>query len=202
MVIENMIMRKLVLYGCITLGVLMLAACGSRSASNSFVREDVDFSFIERIAVLSFANNSSDKFAPERARNITITQVLQLGLFDTVEKVLVDNVMYEEGLETEGPIDPLTLKRIGQRLNTQAVLLGTVDLAESGRVGATSYPVMALTLRLVEVNSGLILWQASGTLSGDSYSRRLFGLKPDDSYQITSKLVRIMLRTAPAGYFN
>ena len=196
-----MIMRKLLLYGCITLEVLMLAACGSKSVSHSFVREDVDFTFIERIAVLPFANNSSDKYAPERARDVTITQVLQLGLFDTVEKVLVDNVMYEEGVESDGPIDPLTLKRMGQRLNTQAVILGTVDLAEFARTGASNYPVMALTLRLIEVNSGLILWQASGNFSGDSWSRRLFGLKPDDSYQITSKLVRRMLRTAPAGYF-
>jgi TolB-like protein len=195
-----MIMRKLLLYGCITLEVLILAACGSKSVSHSFVREDVDFTFIERIAVLPFANNSSDKYAPERARDVTITQVLQLGLFDTVEKVLVDNVMYEEGVDSEGPIDPLTLKRMGQRLNTQAVILGTVDLAESGRIGASSYPVMALTLRLIEVNSGLILWQASGNFSGDSWSRRLFGLKPDDTYQIASKLVRRMLRTAPAGY--
>jgi TolB-like protein len=196
-----MIMRKLLFYGCITLGVLMLAGCGSRSASNSFVREDVDFSFIERIAVLPFTNNSSDQFAPERARDITITHVLQLGLFDTVEKVLVNNVMYEEGVEIDGPIDPLTLKRIGQRLNTQAVILGTIDLAENARLGSTNYPVMALTLRLVEVNSGLILWQASGNTSGESFSRRLFGLKTDDPYQVTNKLVRSLLRTAPAGYF-
>jgi hypothetical protein len=194
-------MRKLLFYGCITLGVLMLAGCGSRSASNSFVREDVDFSFIERIAVLPFTNNSADKFAPERARDLTITQVLQLGLFDTVEKVLIDNVMYEEGIEIDGPIDPLTLKRIGQRLNSQAVILGTVDLAESARLGSTNYPVMAMTLRLVEVNSGLILWQASGNTSGESFSGRLFGLKTDDPYQITNKLVRRLLRTAPAGYF-
>ena len=114
---------------------------------------------------------------------------------------LIDNVMYEEGIEIEGPIDALTLKRLGQRLNTQAVILGTIDLAQDARLGSTSYPILAMTLRMVEVNSGLILWQSSGNSSGESFSRRLFGLKTDDPYQITDKLVNKMLRTAPAGYF-
>lgn len=194
-------MRKLIIFGCLTLWVLVLAGCASKSVSKYFVREEVDFGFIQRTAVLPFENNSTDSFASERARDVTITQILSLGLFDTVEKVLVDNVLYEEGIEKGTPIDPLTLKRIGQRLDCQAVILGTVDLAGSGRVGAISYPEMALTLRLIEVNSGLILWQASGNLSGESFGRRLFGLKADDAYQVTLKLVRNLLQTAPAGYF-
>ena len=104
-------------------------------------------------------------------------------------------------MESGAPIDPLTLKRIGQRLDTQAVILGTIDLAGSGRIGSTTYPEMAMTLRLIEVNSGLILWQASGNLSGESFGRRLFGIKADDPYQVTLKLVRSLLKTAPAGYF-
>jgi len=196
-----MVMRKLVFYGCLAFWLLMLTGCGNRTVTKSFVREEVDFGFIQRIAVLPFENNSADTFAAERARDVTITQVLELGLFDTVEKVLVDNVLYEEGVERGAPIDPLTLKRIGQRLDTQAVILGTIDLAGTGRIGSSDYPEMALTLRLLEVNSGLILWQASGNLSGESFGRRLFGLKADDSYQVTLKLVRTLLKTAPAGYF-
>ncbi len=194
-------MRKLVFYGCLAFLVLMLTGCGSRTVSKSFVRDEVDFGFIQRIAVIPFENNSADTYAAERARDATITQVLELGLFDTVEKVLVDNVLYEEGVEKNTPIDPLTLKRIGQRLDTQAVILGTIDLAGIGRIGSSNYPEMALTLRLIEVNSGLILWQASGNLSGESFGRRLFGLKADDPYLVTLKLTRALLKTAPAGNF-
>jgi TolB-like protein len=192
-------MQKIVLTGWILIVTLVLAGCSSRTVSESFVREEVDFAFVQKIAVLPFENNSDDEYAPERARDITITQVLAYGLFDTVEKGLVDSVLYEEALEPGTPLDPLTLKRLGQRLKVQAFIIGTVDLAGTGKVGPSSYPEMALTLRLIEANSGMILWQASGNYSGESTSGRLFGLKPDDQYQITIKLVRKLLRTAPAG---
>jgi hypothetical protein len=186
--------------GHIAILVLMLAGCGGGVTSRSFLREEVDFGFIQRIAVLPYENNSADPFAAERARDVTITQVLSLGLFDAVEKVLVDNVMYEEGVDKGTAIDPLTLKRIGQRLQCQALLLGTVDLAGSGKIGTSTFSEKALTLRLIEVNSGLILWQASGHLSGASLGKRLFGLKPDDPFQVTLKLVRNMLKTAPSSF--
>lgn len=188
--------------GCITVMLLMLAGCGSRTVSESYLREDVDFGFIQRIAVLPFENNSSDNFAPERARDVTITQVLALGLFDTVEKALVDNVLFEEGIDKGATFDPLTMKRIGQRLQSQAFIMGTVDLAGMNTIGTNTYPEMALTLRLIEANSGMILWQASGNISGESFGRRLFGIKADDPYQLTLKLVRDLLKTAPAGYFE
>jgi TolB-like protein len=179
---------------------LILAGCGAGTVSKSFLREEVDFGFIQRIAVLPFENNSNDPYAAERARDVTITQVLSLGMFDAVEKVLVDNVMFEEGIDRGAPIDPLTFKRVGQRLQCQAILLGTIDLAGTGKIGTAAFSEMAMTLRLIEVNSGLILWQASGNLSGASFARRLFGLKPDDPYQLTLKLVRDLLKTAPSGY--
>jgi TolB-like protein len=185
-------MRKLVLLGCILFCWLILAGCGSKTSAKVFTRQDVDYSFIERIAVMPFENNSGDRYAAVRARNVTITQVLELGLYDTVEKILVDNVLYEEGVQGSA-FDPLTLKRIGQRLLVQAVLLGNVD-----HVGGN---IMALTLRLVEVNSGLILWQTSGRTSTESFSRDLVGVRGDDSYMVTLKLVRKLLQKAPAGYF-
>jgi hypothetical protein len=194
-------MRKSILLGCITFLFFGLAGCGTKTVSKWFVRQDVDFAFIERIAVLPLENNSSDRYAGELARDASITQVLEMGLYDTVEKVLVDNVLYEEGVQQNVPFDPLTLKRIGQRLNAQAVLLGTVDFAGTGRVGNVSYEQLALTLRLIEVNSGLILWQASGRASGESFFRRLFGVKSDDRYLLTLKLTRKLLGTVPAGYF-
>lgn len=176
-----------------------VAGCGSRTVSDSFMREDIDFGFVQSVAVLPFANNSSDQYAPMRARDITITQTLALGLFDVVDKDLVDSQMFNDAIDPNLPIDPLALKRLGNRLRVQAFILGTVDLAEINKIGATSYPEMALTLRLVEAETGIILWQASGHLSGESFTRRLFGVKPNDSFKVTLDLVRALLRTAPAA---
>ena len=190
-------MRKLVFIGYITVLAMMLVSCGKKTVTESFLREDVDFSFVQRIAVLPFDNNSQDEFAPGRLRDVTITHVLSLGLFDVVEKDLIDSVLYDEAIDPGSAIDPLTLKRMGNRLNVQGFLLGTVDLAGMNRVGSTSYPELAVTLRLVEAESGMILWQASSSFSGESLSNRLFGTKGDDAFQVTVKLIRGLLRTAP-----
>ncbi len=190
-------MRKLLYIGCFTLLAIMLVSCGKKTATESFLREDIDFSFIEKIAVLPFTNNSQDEFAPGRTRDVAITQVLSLGIFDVVEKDLVDSVLYDEAIDPGSAVDPLTMKRMGNRLGVQGFLLGTIDLAGMNRVGSATYPELAVTLRLVEAESGVILWQASGNFSGESLANRLLGTKGDDTYQITVKLIRNLLRTAP-----
>lgn len=181
---------------------LLLAGCGSKHATESYLRDDVDPGFVQRIAVLPFENNSADGYAANRARELSITQVLALGLFDTVDKGLVDSVLAEEALQQGAPIDALSLKRLGQRLNVQAFLLGSVDQAQENRLGAVSFPEIALTLRLIESNSGMILWQASGHRRGDSWIGRLLGIVPEDSYQVTLHLIRDLLATAPASAFK
>ena len=187
-------MRKLLLI--LAVMALLLTGCGTTGSSNeSYLREDVDFAFVQRIAVLPFQNNSDDNYATVRTRDVTITHVLTLGLFDVVERDLVDSALREEVITPQAEIDPLSLKRLGNRLRVQAFLLGTVDMAGQSRVGNTSAHEMALTLRLVEAESGMILWQASGHKSGESFSRRLLGIKGDDAYQITVKVVKSLLRT-------
>jgi len=159
------------------------------------MREEVDFGFVESIAVLPFQNNSEDEYAPTRTRDIVMTQVLAMGLFDVVEKDLVDSALQEELISPNTEIDPLAIKRIGSRLKVQAVLLGTVDIAGTSKVGSTAAPEVALTLRLIETKSGLILWQASGYKSAESLANRLLGIKGDNTYNITLKLVRSLLGT-------
>jgi TolB-like protein len=174
---------------------LLLVGCGTKGLTESFLREDVDFSFVQRIAVLPFQNNSGDTYAAVRARNITITNVFSSGLFDVVEKDLVDSALRDEVVTSKTEIEPLTLKRLGGRLRVQAFLLGTIDMAGSGKIGAATFPQFGLTLRLLEAESGSVLWQASGYNNAESFSNRLFGIKGDDNYQLTAKLVKSLLRT-------
>jgi len=179
--------------------MLVLGGCGGTATLENFTREDVDYSFIQQIAVLPFTNATKNDTVPEMARDITITQVLALGLFDVVDKGIVNSVLADEAISTNVPIDPLSLKRVGQRLRAQAFLLGTVDHVEEGRIGGISYPEIGLTLRLVDANTGMILWHASGKRTGESWGRRLFGTKADDPFDITLKLIRDLLYTAPAN---
>ncbi|MFH7319807.1 hypothetical protein ACHHRT_04245 [Desulfurivibrio sp. D14AmB] len=172
-------------------------ALHSERGGKSFVRENVDFGYIRQVAVLPLQNNSRDDFAPEMLRDILITRVFSQGLFDVVDKGLVDSLLRENAIEPGQALDSHLIKRLGQGLNAQALLLGTVDVAAEGRKGSVVYPELAMTLRLVDVDSGLVIWQAGGNASGDSLSRRLFGLSARDRYQVGNRLVKNLLRSLP-----
>jgi len=190
-------MRTLTLF-CF-LALLLVSGCGGGSGSadlDSFMREDVELSFINRVAVLPFENNTDDKLASERVRDVSITQVLSSGLFDVVDKSIVDNALNEEAIDLDkSPIDQSTMSRLGQRLNVQAFLLGSVDQSGEVRRGSISYYEIALSLRLLDINSGIIFWNASGTQNGDSTAKRLLGLARDDEFIVTTKLLRKLLGT-------
>jgi len=177
---------------CLAVGV---TGCGLRSSRVSYNREDVDLGLVSRVAVLPFANNSKDQFAAERVRNVVITQVLALGIADVVDKGIVDSVMREEAIEPNRPIDLINLKRLGQRLNVQAFVIGTIDEAEEIRRGSLSFPELAMTIRLVDSRASMVLWQASGRRTSETWAGRLFGLAPGDSFHNTLYLTRDLLKT-------
>lgn len=185
------------LFMTILLFSLSLTGCAGKGNIESFNRDNIDIGYVKNIVVLPFENNSQDEYAPERVRNITMTQILASGLFDVVDKGVVDSHLREEAISLDKPLNKQDLHRLGQRLNVQAVLLGTIDIAEESRKGAVVYPVLSLTLRLIEVESGLIIWQASGNESGNSAWRRLFGLSMVGSFEISQTLVQNMLATIP-----
>jgi len=191
-------MRKCFLVAFILVIVDILSGCGVKTSSQSFLREDTELGFVQRVAVLPFENHSKDEFAAARARDFTITQGLAMGLFDIVDKGLVDSVLQEEVIEPGAPLDESMTKRLGQRLKVQAILLGAVDYAGEGEKGNFAFPELSLTMRLVDADTAVVLWQASGHGSGYCLWKRLFGLAPRDIFQVGLGTIEDMLETLPA----
>ena len=174
----------------------ILTACSGKTTI-SFMREDVTLDFVNRISVLPLENNTDQKYAAELARDVINTQILAMNIFDVVDKGIVDSVLHEEAIDPGSPVSQLMLNRLGQRLNVQAIMVGSVDMAGDKRIGSVIVPEMSLTLRLIEIKSGFVLWQASGHYAGDSVVGRLFGITPDDTYKVTVKLAKGLLSTIP-----
>jgi len=170
----------------------VLSGCGGGSLTKSFMRENVSLAGIRTVAVLPFENLGGGGAA--RVREFTMTQILATGLFDVVDKARVDSALRNEAIDPGNPIDGATLRRLGQRLEVQAFFLGSVQAGDESR-GSASYPAVTMTLRLVESETGTLLWQASGRGSGYSLSSRLFGVEPKDSFQVSMELLRTLLAT-------
>lgn len=185
-------MQKLALVGCLV-WFCVLAGCGGKFTNEDFVRDDVDFAGVTKVAVLPFFNYTTDKYAHQRVRNVAITQLLANRIADVVDRGIVDSVLFEEVIDPTQPIDLINLRRLGQRLQVQAFLVGSIDVTVGDKTGA--YPQLALTLRLLEAQTGAILWQSSGQWTSESFFGRVFGITPTDSFHVNLELLDRMIRS-------
>jgi TolB-like protein len=185
-------MRKLALVGGLV-WFCVLAGCGGKFTREDFVREGIDFAVVTKVAVLPFFNYTQDKYIHQSIRNVAVTELLANRVADVVDLGIVDSVLYEEVIDPSQPIDLINLKRLGQRLQVQAFLMGSVDAVGTAKSG--DYPQLALTLRLLEAQTGAILWQSSGQWSSESWLGRIFGIAPTDSFHVNLRLMDRMLQS-------
>jgi hypothetical protein len=175
--------------------VLLLTGCSARNNLDAFLREEVNLAYVKTVAILPFENNTSDPYAARRTREILSTEVMASGLFEVVEKGQVDSALRAEAVDSGAAIDATTLRRLGQRLGVEAFIMGSLDSVGESRSGNYSYTELTMTMRLVDSEKSLVLWQASGRGSGYSIWDRLFGFGAKDSFQITLNLIRTLLRS-------
>jgi TolB-like protein len=170
--------------------LLYLSGCGGKAPVRFFLRENTDLALIQTVAVLPFEGGGR---AP-RVRELTMTQLLALDIFDLVDKGRVDVILAQEALAPGAPLDAFTIRRLGESLNVNAVLLGSVEQLTAAR-GSSAFEEITMTLRLIDCESGELLWQATGMGSGYSLSDRLFGMAPKDTFDVTLELLNNMFAT-------
>jgi TolB-like protein len=183
-------MYKKSIRAILILVLVTLAGCGSGIPTESFVRENTNLGLIQTIAVMPFEGGGR---AP-RIRELTMTQLLSTEIFDVVDKARVDVFLQQEALPPGAPMDVSTLRRLGETLDVQAVLLGSVEQVAESR-GSSSFLEITMTLRLVQCDNGQLLWQASGVGSGYSLADRLFGFTPRDTFEVIMELLDELFAT-------
>ncbi len=176
--------------------LVLLCSCASiHPTIQSYLRPGIDPRYVKKVAVLKFANHTPDKFAGERIRDLVIMEALALKKFDVVEKGVVDEVLAEEGVGPNFVLNKETIKRIGAKLKVPAVLVGSVITMEKKREGSYTYPVVAISLRLIDVATGKVIWEATGVETGYSIWGRIFGWSPENEIEVSMRLIRRLLET-------
>lgn len=179
--------------------VILLFTGGCGGSTLRYVNPTANFSYIKKVAILPFNNLSDDRYAGERIRNTLTVDLMSRGVFEVVEQGEVTKVLgvifREAGVE-EGravPVDKETLKMIGEKLSIQAVILGSVDEYSGGSYGGSG--VVSVAMRMLDTNSGIVLWQAKTTETSKSVLRKLFGIEETDRSELTRNAVKNVLDT-------
>ena len=63
------------------------------------------------------------------------------------------------------------------------------------RIRNAGFSEIIMTLRLIDSETGTLLWQASGRGSGYSLSDRLFGVAPKDDFSVAMDLLSELIET-------
>lgn len=175
-----------------TIGALVLvgiAACGGTRPS-VYYHPNADFGAIKRIAVLPFDSLSSERTAADKVQKIVMAELLAQSPFEVVEPGTVQQTLREQRIENIASLTPAETKKLGDALRVQALLMGTVVDYGEIRSGTTPAPEVTLQMRLVEVQSGITMWNVSQTRSGLKLRTRLFGVGGETTTEAARRLVR------------
>ena len=174
--------------------MLAISCAGGGMQPTRFTHPQIDFSFVERVAVLPFENLSNDQQAGFRATRLLITELLASGAVDVVEPGEVQAALSRFAGLTPRPSTEQLLS-IGQALEVQAIIAGTVAQSEVVRSGGTGIPVVTLDAQMVESETGAIIWAATHTEKGSGFAARVLGTGGEPISQTTRRCVQKLLDT-------
>lgn len=174
----------------------LLAAAGCtqhRGAEVTYHDPGMDFSLIQKVGVLPFANLTQNPTAGERVRDVFST-MLQAG--GTIYVLPPGEVA--RGLDRAGVTKPTTptaedCVNLGKILQVDAVITGVVREYGEVRSGTAASNVASVSVQLMETQSGKVVWSASSTKGGITASDRMFGGGGDPMDEVTSEAVRDLL---------
>jgi len=177
-----------------TLLVLISAAC-STTEKNYFIDETVEIDLLRKIAVMPFVNNTQTKFVENRMRDVITTEILSREFFDVVAEGDVQRFLKDEVGGKPEAIDAKTARRMGTVLGVEAFMTGSVGIYDENRNGSYTYPVVSVTLRLLDVRNNKIIWQASASETGYGTWSRMLGFASEDFNQVSFRLAQKVLST-------
>ena len=171
----------------------MISACGS--SATSYIKPRVDFSYLQRAAVLPFENLSRDELADERVRSIFITELLHSQVLEVADPGETTATMMALGITPGSALTPEQAVALGTELSVDAVFSGVVEEYGHARGGASRNLEITMVFALTETETGSIVWRAQVHETGSSFWKRLFGGSTDDIFEVSRKTVRKALRT-------
>ena len=174
---------------------LTLAAGGCGSGASQFIRDDVDFSFIRRVAVYPFYNLSQDIFGSQRVQSVFLTELLERDEVEVVDRGEMLAAVAELKLHPDSILSPEQVMALGKRLQADAIFFATVEEYGAERGGGNPTQIVTATYQLCESQTGRVVWSSQVRTDGASLGRKLFGGGSASSYDVARANVRAALGT-------
>lgn len=142
-----------------------------------YLRKGFSLEKSERVAVLPFRNVSPKKEAGLVVANLFVAQLLHYQQFQVASPGEVTKAMSELKLVATENLPLASLRSLGKLLKVKAFILGTVDAYQEGVEDPGRGSQVELFARMVEAETGRLLWSSwHGARGDDSVILLDFGL--------------------------
>ncbi len=181
--------------GYFFVGLTLVGFLGCRGRTLAYIHPNADLSFIKKLAVMPFINLTEDQFAGRKVREVLVAELLLTGALDVVEPGEVNRALTEKKIDSVGSLTAEQIQVIGRALGAQALILGTVEEFGDVRSGSLSAPLVTIGLRMIDVESGTIIWSVNHSRGGIGTMTRLFGIGEGTISEVTTRVVREAIDT-------
>ncbi len=149
--------------------IISISGC-SLSKHLIYINPEADMKYYEKIAIIPFGNLTSDRAGGDKVTEVFMTELLISQKFKIVDPGdfyhAVTSITQQSGPIGGTLLNHTQLKFISDKLGIQGIIEGVVHTLEMTRIGQEQYPVISLTVRLIDSQTGTIVWQSSYTRKG------------------------------------
>ncbi|RJQ17715.1 MAG: hypothetical protein C4560_08375 [Nitrospiraceae bacterium] len=157
--------------------LILLAGCGTSMKpfrSNEFKREGN-----VKIAILPFDNLSDTQGAGKIMEDYVLVELLKHSPINIIEPGEVASVLSQERIRLATSISRETVNKIGKRLGAGLLIIGVVHEYDmqlaTGAGGSGQVPAIAVSLRIIDADTGNIVWAVSAPRRGTD-TETVFGI--------------------------
>lgn len=166
---------------------------GSSPGGETYKNSMMNFASVQSVAVLPFENLAGDDDAAARARDAFMGMLLATEAIYVLPPGEVQRGIDRIGLRNPTAPSSDKVKELGTLLQVNAVITGVLREYGNVRSGQTEANLISLSLQMLEVDTGSIIWSGASTKGGIGVSERLFGGGGDPMNEVTKEAINDLL---------
>lgn len=142
------------------------------------------------VCVLPFENLSKDTDADIKVREVFVTELFIAQVFkDIIDVVEANAALMRLRIRKPNSLDKETIRALGEMLGADYLILGLVTEYGYGK-GKESGSEVGLSVRMIDVDTGNILWTANNFKMGTNSLSRVLGISQGPSpMELTREVV-------------
>jgi hypothetical protein len=186
-------MRKILITKIILIWFVLIFFAACATTSNIYRDPNMDFGAIQTIAVMPFVSLARDNVAAERVRDVFITSLLSTGAVYVVPVGEVARGIGRVEIANPATPSPEEVVKLASIIRVQAVITGVLEEYGEVRSGTASANITSVSLQMMEVQTGKVVWSASSAKGGITIWDRLFGGGGQPMNIVTEKAVNDLI---------